>query len=219
MLRGGRLDFVDESVHKNHALRELNLAVPFLSNLASKREIKTTPRLAFQLNSSTFDTAAEGTPFARTRKTDASLTLRNLDLKPYLAYLPASFPFRLQGALLNVDAKVAFEETPAAVVRISGTVTADKVSLLGNQAPGSELLKFDRLKLTLDDVRRLEQLARLSAVELTARVLSIARNRAGQLNLLPAANQGATKNIASNACPEAATGSEALVRSGGVWHS
>ncbi|MFZ2293475.1 MAG: hypothetical protein WAW46_00425, partial [Polaromonas sp.] len=31
-LSGGRLDFVDQSVHKTHELRDLHLAVPFLSN-------------------------------------------------------------------------------------------------------------------------------------------------------------------------------------------
>ena len=213
-LSGGRLDFVDQSVHTTHELRDLHIAVPFLSNLPSKREIKTTPHLAFKLNGSGFDTAAEGTPFAQTRKTDANVTLRNFDLKPYLAYLPASLPFRLQSAVLNVDAKVAFEETPATVVRISGTVTADKVSLLDGQAPraggapvpGHELLKFDRLQLTMDEVRPLEQLVKLSAVELTGPTLSVTRDRAGQLNLLPAASQAAAKNVAANARPERATG-------------
>ena len=103
---GGRLDFTDESVHTRHSLRELNLAVPFLSNLASKREIKTTPRLAFTLGGSRFDTAVEGTPFAPTRKTDATITLRDLDLKPYLAYWPASLPVRPRSTVLNVDARV-----------------------------------------------------------------------------------------------------------------
>ena len=78
--RIGRMDFVDQSVHKTHELRELHLAVPFLSNLPSKREIKTSPHLAFKLNGSSFDTAAEGTPFAQTRKTDASIALRGFDL-------------------------------------------------------------------------------------------------------------------------------------------
>ena len=213
-LSGGRLDFVDQSVHTTHELRDLHFAVPFLSNLPSKREIKTTPHLAFKLNGSSFDTAAEGTPFAQTRKTDANFTLRNFDLKPYLAYWPASLPFRLQSAVLNVDAKVAFEQTPATVVKISGTVTADKVILLDTKTPsagaapvpGQELLKFDRLQLTMDDVRPLEQLVKLSAVELTGPTLSVTRDRAGQLNLLPAASQDATKNVAANDRPERAAG-------------
>jgi uncharacterized protein involved in outer membrane biogenesis len=127
VVSGGRLDFADQSVGKTHELRELNLSVPFLSNLKSQREVKTSPHLAFKLNGSSFDTAAEGTPFAQTHKTDATFTLRGFDLNPYLAYWPASLPFKLQSAVLHADAKIAFEQTPATVVRISGTVTADKV--------------------------------------------------------------------------------------------
>ena len=209
-LSGGRLDFEDRSVSTTHELRDLHLAVPFLSNLPSKRDIKTTPRLAFTLNGSPFDTAAEGTPFARTRKTEASITLRDLDLTPYLAYWPASLPWRLKNGVINAEAQVAFEQTPATVVRISGTVTADKVRLLQATASGPEVLAFERLLIRLDDVRPLDQFVRLSAVELTAPTLSVTRNRAGQINLLPPAPRDATKNIAASARPYSAEGQKDL---------
>jgi hypothetical protein len=219
---GGRLDFADQPVGKTHELRELNLSVPFLSNLRSQREVKTSPHLAFKLNGSSFDTAAEGTPFAQTHKTDATFTLRGFDLNPYLAYWPASLPFKLQGAVLHADAKIAFEQTPATVVRISGSITADKVRVLaagealaaaptrspGRPAPGKrgeappaarpDLFVFERLQVTMDDVRPLEQFAKLSAIELTAPTLSLARDRAGRLNLLPPATTIATKSEANS---------------------
>ncbi|WP_411879012.1 DUF748 domain-containing protein [Polaromonas sp. YR568] len=202
VVSGGRLDFADQSVGRTHELRELNLSVPFLSNLKSQREVKTSPHLAFKLNGSSFDTAAEGTPFAQTHKTDASFMLRGFDLNPYLAYWPASLPFKLQSGVLHADAKIAFEQTPATVVRISGTVTADKVRV---QAAGQalaqparpDLLTFDRLQVAMDDVRPLEQFVKLSAVELTAPTLSVARDRAGRLNLLPPAAAVASKNAAA----------------------
>jgi uncharacterized protein involved in outer membrane biogenesis len=190
-LTGGRLDFTDQSVKKTHELRELTVSVPFLSNLQSQREIKTSLRLAFKLGGSSFDTAAEATPFADTRKTDATLKLTDFDLKPYLGYLPASLPYRLQGALLNADVKVAFEQTAATVVKLSGTVTATQVRLqeaaraAGTAPGGPDLLAFDRLQLTLDDVRPLEQIVNISKIELTAPRIHVTRNRAGQLNLLP----------------------------------
>jgi hypothetical protein len=233
VVSGGRLDFSDQSVGKTHELRELNLSVPFLSNLKSQREIKTSPHLAFKLNGSSFDTAAEGTPFAQTHKTDATLTLRGFDLNPYLAYWPASLPFKLQSAVLHADAKVAFEQTPATVVRISGTVTAEKVRLqavgqalaavpapvsgrkpAGKRdggdvppAPRPDLLAFERLQVSMADVRPLEQFVKLAAVELSAPALSVVRDRAGRLNLLPPAPTGATKN-------EAATPGSAMAPAG-----
>ncbi len=226
VVSGGRMDFSDQSVGKTHELRELGLSVPFLSNLKSKREVKTSPHLAFKLNGSSFDTAAEGTPFAQTHKTDATFTLRGFDLNPYLAYWPASLPVKLQAAVLHADAKVAFEQTPATSVRISGTVTAEKVRLLAAQAGSppvaapapaagaksppparADLLAFDRLQITMDDVRPLEQFVKLSAVELTAPTLSLARDRAGRLNLLTSAGTPvAIKKIAPTQGTERAGG-------------
>ncbi|MEO7400076.1 MAG: DUF748 domain-containing protein [Polaromonas sp.] len=221
-LSAGRIDFVDQAEHKTHALRELHFAVPFLSNLPSRRDIRISPHLAFKLDGSSFDAAAEGTPFAQTRKTEALITLRDLDLKPYLDYWPASLPFRLQSAVLQADVKVAFEMTPATLVRLSGTVTADKVLLLDAKTPapggapsqglagalasGPELLAFDRLQVRMDDVRPLEQFVQLSSIELTAPTLSVTRDLAGRLNLLPPESQLAVKNIANNSRAERTTG-------------
>jgi hypothetical protein len=238
VVSGGQVDFNDQSVGKKQELRDFHLAVPFLSNLNSQRNIKTAPRLAFKLNGSSFDTAAEGTPFAQTRKTDAILTLRGFDVKPYLAYMPSSLPFRLQDAVVDADVKLAFEQTPASVIKLSGVVTADKVRLLaarplapgtaespkalrtskaskvGQEAPdvSNELLAFDQLRITMDDVRPLDQFVKLSKVELTAPVLHITRERNGALNLLPAAlvdATSATKNIVAPAHQHGASGTNA----------
>jgi uncharacterized protein involved in outer membrane biogenesis len=205
VLTGGRADFKDLAVRKDHELRELTLSVPFLSNLRSQRDIQTAPRLNFALNGSRFDSAAEGTPFAQTRKTDVTFRLNALDLRPYLGYLPAGLPLRLQGGVLNADIKVAFEQTPQTVVKVSGTVTADQVRLLGAaDAPATapELLGFERLRVVMDEVRPLEQRVRLASVELTSPVLSLTRDRNGELNLLPRA----IKNRASYAGPAGAAG-------------
>ncbi len=187
-LTGGQVDFNDRSVGKTHELRALNLSVPFLSNLQSKRDVKTAPRLAFKLGGSSFDSAAEGTPFAQTHKTDATFKLSNFDLAPYLGYLPASLPYKLTGAVINADAKVAFEQSPTTVVKLSGVVMAGKVRLIDK--PGKDILAFDQLKISMDDVRPLAQSVKLSQVELTNPALSIRRDRAGRLNLLPAPEAG-----------------------------
>ncbi|MDB5886951.1 MAG: hypothetical protein JWR74_3122, partial [Polaromonas sp.] len=214
-LNGGRIEFDDKAHQKNHVLRDLRLAVPFLSNLPSQREIKVAPRLAFELNGSTFDTAAEGTPFAQTRQADASFTLRDFDLKPYLPYWPANLPFKLESGVLQADAKVAFEQTTTPVVRISGNVTAGKVRWVKANAAGSgsEVLAFERLHISMDDVRPLEQVVKLSAVELSAPTLSLTRDKAGRLNLAPN-DQVAEKTIAKGKDAASESSSAALKKPG-----
>ena len=193
-LNGGSLDFTDQTVGKTHTLRDVRLAVPFLSNLESKREVHTEPQLAFKLNGSAFDSAGQTTPFAQTRKTDATVKLQAMDLTPYLGYIPASVPVRLLAAVVDADIKVAFEQNPAPAVRLSGVVQVSRVKLADTQQ--QELLAFDNLKAVLADVRPLAQTVKLASVELTAPTLTVHRARDGRLNLdlsAPPA-QGVTKN-------------------------
>ena len=207
-VKGGSLAFADQALKSGgrtgdasvHMLADLTLAVPFLSNLASDREIKTAPRLAFTLDGSRFDSAAVGTPFAETRKTDASLKIAAFDLRPWLAYLPDSLPFRVHGGVLNADLTIAFEQTPTSVVKLSGRVAIDagQIRALQGRAasgkPGAEsgdLLAFERLAVTLADVRPFERIVRLSDLELVRPVLDVIRSRDGRINALPPAAKSA----------------------------
>ena len=73
--------------------------MPFLSNLSSYREVRCT-RSSLCSNNSRFDTAADGAPFAQTARPTPP-ALGRLGLAPYLGYLPASLPLRLQSAVLG----------------------------------------------------------------------------------------------------------------------
>ena len=199
-LSEGTVDFDDQTVKRTHALRELVLDVPFLSNLASQREVKTEPKLAFKLNGSAFDSTAFTTPFADSRKTDARLSFKGLDLASYLGYIPAGLPFKVQAGLLDADLKIDFERAATAGLQISGTLEAQQARLA--DVKGRDLLGFDSLKVTLADVRPLEGVIHLGDVVLAAPRLAVARDGAGQLNLLatdPAT--GAAEKVATSKAP------------------
>ncbi|RYZ13194.1 MAG: DUF748 domain-containing protein [Comamonadaceae bacterium] len=181
VVQGGSVDFLDERVRRTHQVRELSLSIPFLSNLASQREVLTEPRLAFVLNGSRFDSRASTTPFAATRKTDARLSFTGLDLAPYLPYLPRDLPVRLTSGLLDADLTLGFEQGEAASLRLGGHVEARNAKL--DDARGGELLSFASLRLDLTDVRPLERRIELSKVTLAAPKFALARGADGRLNL------------------------------------
>ena len=185
-IKDGAASFTDQTVGKTHILRNLQLSLPFLSNMRGQRDVKTAPRLAFALNGSQFDSAAQATPFASSRQADASLKIVAFDLAPYLGYLPADLPVKLQSAVLAADLKIAFTQTPRVAVQISGLVQASGVAV--QDATGAALLSFDKLTIRADDVRPLERSVQLQGIELTAPEVQIRRNKAGQLNLLASTN-------------------------------
>ncbi|MDM0118769.1 DUF748 domain-containing protein [Variovorax arabinosiphilus] len=199
----GSVDFDDQTVGRKHALRDLVLKVPFLSNLESKREVTTEPKLAFTLNGSAFDSAAFTTPFADNRKTDAQLRFKGLDLAPYLGYIPAGLPVQVKAGLLDADLKIDFEQAAVAGLKITGTVEAHQARLADTK--GRDLLGFDALKVALVDVRPLDGVIHLGEVALAAPQLVVARDAGGQLNLLatdPAT--GATQKVAAPKAPASA---------------
>jgi len=200
-ISNGAFTFDDQTVQRRHELRNLELAVPFLSNLASKRDIKTEPKLAFMLNGSKFDSAASSTPFAESHKTDAQIKFEGLDLVPYLGYIPGGLPVSLQAGKLDADIRVDFAQAAAPALKITGTVAANGIKVADGR--GKDLLGFESLKVALTDVRPLERVVHLSEVALAAPQLVVARDEAGKLNLLatdPAT--GAKEKVATSPAPE-----------------
>ncbi|MBV7452614.1 DUF748 domain-containing protein, partial [Acidovorax sp. sif0715] len=201
-LTGGSIDFTDSSVGKTHEVRELALQVPFVSTLSSQRDVKVEPHLAFVLGGSRFDSSAQGTPFAQTTHADANIRWQGLNLAPYLGYLPASLPVKVQGATLDVDVKVAFEQAPRMAVKLSGTVQARDVRM--TDRGGQDLLAYDGLKIDMADVRPLEQIVRLSHVELTAPVVTATRNASGDINWAQLAQAPSAPAQVAQAAPASA---------------
>ncbi|WP_309374949.1 DUF748 domain-containing protein [Rhodoferax sp.] len=212
MLSDGAVELTDTPKGKQHHLSHLQVNVPFLSNLLSKRDVLIQPKLAFDLNGSQFDSSASTTPFAQTHKTDAQFVVKDLDLAPYLGYLPASLPVRLESAVLNADVKLAFEQADQTAVKLTGVVSASHVRLVephpgspSAQAanPGSaDLLTFDALSVQLKDVQPLSHHVQLGRVTLKQPHLSLQRNRAGILNVMSLAQSSSThvapKNVSDS---------------------
>jgi hypothetical protein len=209
-LSGGSVDYTDQALKgppRQHTLRELQLSVPFLSNFDSQRDVLVEPRLAFVLNGSAFDTAAHGTPFAQTRQGEAQLKISQLDLKPYLSYLPAGLPVQPQSAVVDAELKIGFVQQPQTAVTLSGVVTVSQLAVAN--AAGVPLLAVDTVRTELTDVRPLEQLVKLGAVDITNPRLQVLRARNGRLNLDMASTGGAKnapKKGAARADSTGATG-------------
>ncbi len=223
-LSNGSFDFIDKAIDQTHALRELTLRIPFLSNFDAKREIQTDPKLAFVLDGTQFASNAESTPFAANRKTDAQLNFEGLDLAPYLGYMPRGLPVQLQAGKLDAELKIDFEQSGATGLKLSGQIAAREARLA--DSGGGDLLAFDALVVELADVRPLEQKIHLANVTLIAPRFSVRRDARGGINLLespkaageknaqatpgpasqqePQATPGATKNVAASADPSGA---------------
>lgn len=183
-IRGGSVTLDDRPVGVVHRLEGIELGVPFLSNLASRRDVVTQPRLAFRLNGSEFDSSARSTPFAETQATQARLRMPGFDLAPYLPYWPSALPVRPLAGVLDVDLTLDFEQKTQPQVRLSGSVGVAGLRLAEVAAPAeAPWLAWDRLQVALESVEPLERRVALGPVGLDGLHLRLSRDAAGQTNL------------------------------------
>jgi len=215
VLQDGELEFTDQPQGKVHHLNQLNISLPFLSNLDAHRDVLAQPQLAFALNGSRFDSSAQTTPFAANQKAEVQLALKRLDLAPYLGYWPASLPLRLTAAVLEADLKLVFEQTQKPLVTLSGLVAlhAVKVQAAARAAASDtpELLAFERLGVQIKSLRPLERVALLERLELSQPRVTLRRDAQGILNwaalsTAPQTLQNNTKKIAASAGAAKASG-------------
>ena len=179
-LHGGSLDIQDLNVDQKHKIEDFQISLPFLSNLASKREVKTDVFLAFKLNGIQFDTSAEGTPFTQTHKSMANFRLKGFDVVPYLPYLPAGLPLTLRKGLLDIDLKLTFEETESPLLKLQGTVKLNEIVL--SDAKEHDLVSFESISLHFD-VLPLNRRLHIEAMDINSPVLALSRNDYGEINL------------------------------------
>ena len=209
VLRGGSVDFDDRQVGRKQELRKLDLGIPFLSNLDADREVKVTPRLAFALNGSPFESTAQATPFADNHRADAHFSIKDFDLGPFAGYIPKSVPVRLNGGLLDADLNLVFEQLASTTVALKGQVALRDVKVSDGEA--AELAAFDRLDVALADVQPLKGDVHIASVQWHNPRFALRRGKDGQLQL-PGVDKAASPSAgtqSSKATTSQPTGADA----------
>ena len=177
--------FDDRPVARTHRLDALSIGVPFVSNLPAHIEVKVTPHLAFRLNGAAFDSGAEATPFAATRDAVMQLRVPELDLAPYVAYLPATLPLRLERGRASLDIALTFSQPPSATptIVLSGRMSLGDAALaLPN---GQPFASWRALDVPLTSVQPLARRIKLGTVKLDAPRFALVRTADGRSSLLP----------------------------------
>jgi hypothetical protein len=183
-VRNAALRFDDRPVGEVHQLDQLRLDIPFASNLPAEVEVKVQPRLAFRLNGAVFDSGAQATPFAQTRRGDLKFGVPDVDLEPYLGYLPASLPVKVTRGHVASDLAIRFEAAPGSAPSLVLQGSIGVRDLATTDATGAPLLAWQRLQLELRDVQPLARQFAFGALSIDGAELHAARNAQGEINLL-----------------------------------
>src|SRR5262245_36019585 len=83
-IEGGRIDFVDRPKHSQHEVRDLNIGIPFLSNLPYDINVYVQPTFAAKIDGKPLVLTGKTKPFSDSRETTLEVDLNDFALPKYL---------------------------------------------------------------------------------------------------------------------------------------
>lgn len=183
-LNGGKVEFQDDPKSARHVVDQVNLAVPFVSNLRSDIKSYIQPFFEARVNGAPIRVEGKAKPFAETRETAISINLRDIDIPQYLAYSPVELPLKLASGKFSVDAELSFIQAQGAVPRLSLSGSTGLRDILLDDKAGARLMELPALDIKIASASIFERIFRLSEVSLDRASVDVIRSRSGKINLL-----------------------------------
>jgi len=179
----GRIKFDDQPKGRRHEINDLNVAIPFLSNLFYRVNDYVDPAFSALVNGAPLKLTGKSKPFEADRESSLDLKLERLVLGEYLTYVPKKLHFTLPGGTLDADIKIAFVEPKgkAPSLRLTGSAALHDLAL--NEAKDVPTVRLKSLNVALESIEPLVKrftVGRITAGELE---LFVRRDRQGRLNL------------------------------------
>jgi len=134
-LANARIDFDDRPLGTKHELTDIDLAIPFVSNLPRNLKTYVQPSLRMKVNGAPLEVKGETLPFEEALRTHVALDIKGLDLPRYVGYSPTPLPVKLTAGKLDGRVEVKFTQSRKdAAIDVSGNLAA--TGLVVNGAEG-----------------------------------------------------------------------------------
>ena len=182
----GSADFYDAPKNARHIVRDVNIAVPFLSDLPYDLSSYVEPSFRATVNDTAIVLKGKTLPFAESLETTLDINLKDVNLPQYLEYSTVPLKFKLLSGRLDVQATVSFKQFKdrPPVVSLKGTVAFNDIRLA---ATGTKrFLEFPSLSISILPSDLMEKEVHLSEVSLRAPKLYVERDRGGELVIMKA---------------------------------
>ena len=180
----GKIDFSDEPNQTNHTVREMNLSIPFVSNIEYYLQEYVEPKFSAIINDNKFELLGKTQPFLESRATSFDVNIQDLDIPFYLKYVPVKMNFKLDSARLDTKMKINFvmykDKSPSLV--LSGNATLRKLIL--NDLQNNKIINLPSLSVNMTSVEPLVPNIHLAEIAVQSPELVIRRNKEGEINLL-----------------------------------
>jgi Domain of Unknown Function (DUF748) len=198
----GKVIFEDRPNKAEHAVTDINIAIPFLSNLPYKLNQYVVPSFSARINDTPVALNGRSKPFATPPEAQLDLNIYSLDIPRYLEYLPVKLPFKISSALLETRLTATFTLYPdkPPLLVLSGQAALDKFAM--SQPDGRALLSFVRLEVPVVSATVFARDVELGDILLRSPEVYVRREHDGSLNWMSVLPKGAQQANASRPQPE-----------------
>ncbi|HLW69668.1 MAG TPA: DUF748 domain-containing protein [Candidatus Binataceae bacterium] len=199
-LTGGAIYLDDQVLKQHHTVEHIRLGVPFIANLPADVNIFVQPLLRMVVDGSPFRLDGKAKLFAHTQETIVDLSLHQLDLPRYVAYVPVKLPIKLPKGTLSALLHLHFiNDVNQPHISLDGGFALDSLEL--HDAADAPLLSLGHLATELDQIKPLERVIHLKRIYIDALNAHLTRNADGTTNLPPIIGSAAQPSKAATPSP------------------
>ncbi len=209
-LLDGKVVFSDLAKDVTHKAKEINITLPFISNMPSEIESFVTPLFSTIFNDTRLDFKGTTKPFSNSLETTFDINLTDLEVPYYAAYSPVELDYKVMDGRLSANTTLSYiqyaDKTPT--LELKGGVRLKNLDLRDNS--GGEMAGFELLVVKIASAKIFAKDIHISSILLQKPELNAVRNKKGIFNLaLLAPEMEASENIeAKTTGDEEAAGSE-----------
>jgi uncharacterized protein involved in outer membrane biogenesis len=183
-IENGMVDFWDGPKKTVHKAREINIRIPFISDMPYYTDEYVTPYLSANINGGLYTIEGRTKPFADSRESSFDIDIKNLDIPYYLSYVPLKMNFKMLSGVLSTKTSVSFiqHQGKKPSITIKGDTTLKDLAV--DEEGKQRLLRIPMLQVSAASLEPLASVYHFSKIALSGPELIIRRNKSGKLNLL-----------------------------------
>ena len=104
----GRINLVDRIRQNEHILENVRMSIPHIANIATVVEATVEPHFSALFNGSPIELKGKPNQGDASKATELACTIRDLEIKRYLSYLPMKFPLAVTKGKAEGDLQLTF---------------------------------------------------------------------------------------------------------------
>ena len=203
----GSIAFDDRPAATNHAITQINLSIPFISDRPSYVDTYVEPSLSALINGTPLNIRGDTKVFADSRETSLDIALTDINIPYYLAYAPAKLNMKVRSGLLDVKMKATYRQYTdrAPMVVLTGETRVRDLSVT-TQGGKDEFLRVPLLSVKDISFDLEKQKIEIDRIATERGWVAVSRSADGRINIASLVTPAplSSSRVLKTAAPETA---------------